>query len=548
MTARARPLTAPAVPTVLGYVRVSKEDQARDEKASLAQQRAAITAMAGRLGLTITDDAVFADPGRSGGTAEERPGFMSLVRYCEEHPRLADRLGYVLVLNDSRWGRFEDPEEATYWRVLLRRSGWIVRFAEGDDVEDPLGRGVLRTIHSAQASAYRQAVKANARRGAMGTAAKGFWQNEAPLGYRRVTVGGGRPGTVLAVGQRKADDEQVRLTPGPDSERDVIRYMYRRYDSGEVSLGSLTRELRARWPGLRKWGRQVVRVMLRNPAYCGDVVWMRRPHNRTYRVRPLAEWVVTRDAHPALVSREMWNRVQARLARNRKETRPTANGYPLRNLLTCTDCGSPYMGAGGPRGPASDPDRYRFYREKEHDGRRCGHRQGTLQKRVIEPLVINEVAKIVARPEVQRLIAREFDRLLEGDDETVARRGIEKERQELEAQHKRVVERIARGLITDAEAATVLAEIRAGIERLTTQRETLRFDQARRRALAAEKERLLAMAADFAARAERLSGTMLRELVTPWLAGAEVDKRRRTVTLTLRRVPLIDLTSTPAPD
>src|SRR5207244_2889865 len=113
-------------------------------------------------------------------------------------------------------------------------------------------------------------------------------------------------------------------TLGCTSEHRMVRFMFERYDSGEVSLGSLTRELKGNWPALRKWSRPVIRQMLRNPACCGDVVWMVRsngPRDGAPVVKP--------DAHRAIITRVLWDRVQARLTLNRKETRPTNGGYPL---------------------------------------------------------------------------------------------------------------------------------------------------------------------------------------------------------------------------
>jgi DNA invertase Pin-like site-specific DNA recombinase len=121
----------PDTAAAIGYVRVSTEDQARDGKSSLEDQRLAITALARKLGHTLEPANVFADPGVSGQSAEGRPGFMALIAYCQMHPRPSKAPGAVLVLNDSRFGRFRDPEEATHWRFHLKRLGWHVRFAEG---------------------------------------------------------------------------------------------------------------------------------------------------------------------------------------------------------------------------------------------------------------------------------------------------------------------------------------------------------------------------------------------------------------------------------
>ena len=141
----------------------------------------------------------------------------------------------------------------------------------------------------------------------------------------------------------------------------------------------------------------------------------------------------------------------------------------------------------------------------------------------------------MADPAVQRLIAKELDGLLSASPDM--KRDADKERADLEAQRRRIVERIGRGLITDDDAAPVLADLRGRLEALAAEGERAAFAAANRKAAAAERDRLLGMARDFAARAKDLSGAALRELLRPWIAGAVVDKRARTVTLAIRRVP-----------
>jgi len=55
--------------------------------------------------------------------------------------------------------------------------------------------------------------------------------------------------------------------------------------------------------------------------------------------------------------------------------------------------------------------------------------------------------------------------------------------------------------------------------------------------LAAERDAMVALASDFAARAREATGPALRELVRPWLANAVVDKEARTLTLSIRCIP-----------
>ncbi len=335
----------------LGYLRVSTDEQAREDRASLAQQRAAILAKAGG------DVRWFEDAGFSGGTAEGRPGFTALVDYCKAHPQPLGKPGVVLCLNASRWGRFDNPEEAAYWRVLLDKRGWRVRYCEGDHEGD--AANIVRAVHDSTAADARRQIKANAKRGAEGSARQGFWANEAPVGYRRRTL----TGRVLERGERKADTERVKLTPGPDHEVAMVRRLFTRYASGTVTLAQLIEDARRTVPDL-KWSRTYMGRLLRNPAYVGDVVWCRRPHDARDRlvtpVRPRSEWVETRDAHPPLVSRELFAKVARRLEGNRRQ-RVRAGGYLLTGMLTCAHCGDTFIGGGGPKGPPEDVNRYRFY-------------------------------------------------------------------------------------------------------------------------------------------------------------------------------------------
>src|SRR5690348_10447545 len=162
-----------AIFDAVGYCRVSTESQAREDRTSLADQRDAVEALATRIGRALTSDSWFVDAGVSGADAEGRSAFMRLVAYCEAHRRPVRSPGYVLVLNDSRFGRFRDPDEAAAWRYRLKQCGWVVRFAESDDTTDPIGRSVLRAVGAAQASEYRASISRNAKRGARGSAEQG---------------------------------------------------------------------------------------------------------------------------------------------------------------------------------------------------------------------------------------------------------------------------------------------------------------------------------------------------------------------------------------
>lgn len=533
----------PIVLDTLVYHRVSTESQADDDRTSVPEQRRATSERAAALGRQLHASGIFEDLGVSGATAEGRPGFMALLTYCNEHPR-PQRDGMILVLNDSRFGRFDDAKEATHWQFVLSKLGWIVRFCEGDEMEEGNIRDVFRLLSSGQASEYRKNLKRTAARATRATAEQGRWQNRAPTGYRRLATRKDGAQRVLEFGQRKAEDEITRLTLGPDVEQEAIRFAFQSYAAGAHSIGRLVKLLRERFPA-RRWNVGSVNATLKNPVYAGDIVWCRRPADKGERrrspVRSADQWVVVRDAHPAIVSRELFAEVQAKLAANKKETRATEGGYPLSGFVRCLECSNTFVGGGGKRGPADDPDRFRFYRDGAgyKNPNPCPGPVTTLSKRWLEPLVIGEVAKVVSDPRVQRVIAEELDRALDvaAGGASVREQELEKERSALVERRQRVVDAISNRVLTDREAAATLTELRARVESIEAELERLKFAGRRLDTVGALRERMLALAANFAEQAARVKGPALRELLRPWVRDATINKQSRILTLVINRVP-----------
>jgi DNA invertase Pin-like site-specific DNA recombinase len=533
------------VTDTLGYIRVSTDQQATEQKTSLADQRRSIIDFAAKLGRVLDPSSIFEDAGFSGATAEGRPAFMELYRYCEANARAANRRGMIIILNDSRFGRFDDPEEASHHRYVLKQLGWIVRFAEADDVEDPLGRSLIRVVHSAQASAYRSALRIRAKQAARSNAALGRWQQEAPFGYRRLATRADGQQRVLAIAQRKSADEVSRLTLGPDEEVAAVRWMYETYAKGGLSTRSMAREMEKRFPKRAKWSNVTCRQILHNPAYVGDIVWCRRVTDKTERlertVRDVSEWVIVKDAHAAIVSRELAETVRLRFVSNKRQTTATQGGYPLSGVIRCKQCGNHFAGGGGKRGPADDVDRYRFYRDTGNGKREpeCGPPMVTLRKRWIENVVIDVIAEFVAKPETQETIRTEMSRILREakSDNRGRRTQLEKDREQLLRQRKRLVDAIAAGTVTESEAATNLAEVRSRIASTDSEIERLRFAGRATESMGEEIERMVKAAQDFPTEVRRLKGVALRETLTPWILSAVVDKETRYLELTLCRIP-----------
>lgn len=568
MAQRAAPTGTPIPPHVraVGYVRVSTERQAGEHQTSLADQRAGIVAKAALLGVAV--GAWYEDEGISGATSEARPAFTRLLADCRASRRTPKAPGYVVALNDSRFGRFPDPDQATHLRVEFKQAGWHVVFAEADDSTDPMFRPVMRTIAAVQASEYRRTIQRNAKRGAIGTTGQGFWTTSAPLGYRRKVVYPTDRARVLDHGVRKAIDEKVKLVPGPDAEVALVRWCFATYAAGRAegaSLGALARAAARRWPE-RQWSIPSLRHLLKNPAYVGDVVSGRRPgdkeERKEHRIRPPEQWYGKPDAHEPLVSRELYAAVQARLAENARAKRGARGAYPLSGLLRCAVCGAGMVG-GGTRGAARPGTQ--FYRcsraVQEHATPslevRCPGSLGAVTRRVVERVVFDLLTREVARPVTRRQIAATIDRkiaaLADASLPARAAKRAEDAVTRLEARRARLVAAIADGTLTKAEAGPELDGIRRELAFALAERDRA-AGVAESAATAADrlqalKATLLADAAAFPRVVARLAakatgadagtgaGANLRAALAPWIARATFDKRTRVVTVEVRRLP-----------
>ena len=99
------------------YVRMSTDDQ----QFSIANQEAAISQYAKRNGFTIIQ--TYADPGRTGVVIKGRSGLTRLLGDV-----VSGRATYkaILVYDISRWGRFQDIDEAGHYEFLCKRAGITV--------------------------------------------------------------------------------------------------------------------------------------------------------------------------------------------------------------------------------------------------------------------------------------------------------------------------------------------------------------------------------------------------------------------------------------
>lgn len=128
------------------YVRMSTEHQ----KYSTDNQSAAIRLYADKRGYEIVK--TYADEGKSGLKLAGRDALKQLLVDIETRNAT---FAAILVYDVSRWGRFQDPDEAAAIELSCKRAGIAVHYcAEQFENDGSIGSSIIKTVKRAMAGEY----------------------------------------------------------------------------------------------------------------------------------------------------------------------------------------------------------------------------------------------------------------------------------------------------------------------------------------------------------------------------------------------------------
>jgi DNA invertase Pin-like site-specific DNA recombinase len=287
---------------------------------SIDNQKAAIEEYAQQHHLEIID--TYVDAGKSGLDLAHRPGLRALL---EDITCGRAEFSAVLVFDVSRWGRFQDSDEAAHYEFLCKEAGIRVHYCTEPFPNDAsLSSALFKTLKRAMAAEYSRELSGKVFAGQCRIARNGF-KLGGPAGYglRRVLLDSHNcPKLVLKAGERKSlITEKVSYVLGPDEEVRVVREIYSMFLDQKLTVNAIMRRLHSRHsargiPG--PWRRGVVQTILTHPKYAGCIVFNRTSVRlRSKRVfNPREQWIVQPTCFPAIVSADTFERAQARLARS----------------------------------------------------------------------------------------------------------------------------------------------------------------------------------------------------------------------------------------
>lgn len=305
------PITPPKLRAV-AYMRKSTRDQ---QENSIYNQRLAIDAFAQRHEIQIVK--YLTDDGISGLTMEKRDAFKELINDYVIGGKVDFRI--ILVLDVTRWGRFQDIDQSAHLEYICRQHGKEIIFVtESFKNDNSIMDTVIKSIKRAMAAEYSKNLGDKVLAGSLTIAKQGYrLGGMPPYGFERMRLDQQRnPVGILHDGERKAiANERIKLVPGDNAEVETVRDIFQLFAERKLKEGEIAVQLNHRnvpSPGGKIWTEDSIRVILRNEIYTGANLYNRvsgRLHGPSHK-NPRSSWIVVPGAFEALVQQELFEKAQ----------------------------------------------------------------------------------------------------------------------------------------------------------------------------------------------------------------------------------------------
>ena len=336
---------------VAAYIRVSTDSS--DQENSYETQDRYFTEILTRNPEWI-GAGVYSDYGISGTNQQHRTGYKRLLRHCRE-----EKIDRIVCKSISRFAR-NTSDFMTALNILHDHHVTILFEKEGLDTADPTSDFILTTL-AAIAQEESRSISSNIRWGNKKRYPKGQVRNYDIYGYR------------YAEGKNAfetmEDGYEIRRVELVEEEATIVRRIFQEVEDGErysdiarrlnyehipaPDQGKAKRKIRGRTTvkeGIETgWTSAMISRMITLERYCGDALLQKTytPDFLTHKSRKnegeMPQYLV-RDHHPAIISREQFERVQkirqgnaARYGNGGKRT-----DRPFSGRLICAHCGRAY--------------------------------------------------------------------------------------------------------------------------------------------------------------------------------------------------------------
>jgi len=410
------------------YLRMSSDKQ----ETSIADQRTELLAYAAKEGFTIVKR--YIDEGVSGWKGKQRHAFQSLIADAQ-----GGEFKAVLCWDQSRFSRFDPMEANYYWHILRTEGVFIETVKEGRLDFETLGGWLSASVHQHGKAEYVKSLAADIVRGKRKKVLDGKWLFTTPYGYR---------------------SENGKLTLGDAAEIEVVRRIFqmRAAGTGRRAICITLNSEGIASPRGMAWTPKQISKMLTRQTYIGHMVAGENPTGKLSHI--VDEVRVFENTHPAIIDRDLWDKVQA--VNGRKRTRHHSRGHVgshLSGLLKCGCCHSTMI---------SDSSRSRYICGSYHLGNGCTFNVVTFEAalkavadKIRSLLLMGSLDSLTTA--IERVLAKRRESTARTDVDALKRQIAEIDRK-LEGAAARILE-VELSLVKDVQSAMLaLKASRAALE------------------------------------------------------------------------------------
>ena len=324
------------------YLRLSKEDDvSKDESDSISSQRELLLSFI-KKDPKIDIYNIYVDDGYS-GTTFDRPNFQRMWEDIKN-----GRINCVVVKDLSRFGR-NTIETSNYIEVIfpMLKVRFISLTDQIDSYLNPQSiNGLLVPFKNIMNDEYARDISVKVK------SAQNTYRNKGLF-----------IGSFPSYGYIKDPNDKHKLIIDEEASA-VVKQIFQMYLSGMGFL-TIAKKLtndRVKSPFEYKvqkgynyktpvaknkyhiWRDTTIQRILTNQMYVGDMVQGTRSviNYRNHKIKPKSkeEWVIVRNTHEAIISREVFDKVQNMLQSNKKDYIKPFRTYVLGGLVKCGDCGA----------------------------------------------------------------------------------------------------------------------------------------------------------------------------------------------------------------
>lgn len=299
------------------YIRVSTDDQLEYSPDS---QISKIKEYALKNGYVIPDEYIFVDEGISGRKAEKRPEFMKMIGTAKQKPKPFDA---ILLWKFSRFAR--SREDSIVYKSMLRKQYNIDVISVSENIGDDKMSILVEALIEAMDEFYSVNLAEEVTRGMTQRVMKGLPICAPAFGY---------------------NIKDKNYYPN-EQEAPIVLEIFTRYAEGDgmrnIAIDLGRRGIRTRHENAPD--NRFIEFMLNNPLYIGRLRWSQNGVRAVSKRDYSNENVIIIDGHhEAIISDELWEKVQERLrsekqmySKNAKKGQPIP--HMLKGLVKCSSCG-----------------------------------------------------------------------------------------------------------------------------------------------------------------------------------------------------------------